>query len=264
MSSDTFNRAIRLREYLKSCGWVESDVILESKGLYLLTHPGHEQRQLQLPSDKRYSDWEELTDRMAEKVAEMTGVETHDIWAAAMPQPTPARRSFNFRHAALCIGVFACTFLAGQRVEAWRNSTPSISISLAGCIDSSASLVLASLAFDVERQDIGKSDALRKFMWTRWRAVQTASAAEEMRRCYLESQSFSEDFDPKGLISDDMHKIEEAVKVVYSHIGATLVPDAPATSPEHQKIVATAYEAAAQAGDRISTRLGNMIQREYF
>ena len=268
MSSDTISRVVMLREFLVGEGWIASDVIRESQGIVLFTHPGHERRQLSLPVDEtRYSDWSDLCDIAVAKVADMTGRTVEEVAAkAALPPHGPkaqGRKRMWRRPAAVVFLVTAVSFAAGMHLRS-SVSGPPISISLAGCIDSNGAATLDNMAHDARAGFADPADRARNFVWTRWRALQAATTAEEMRRCYLEAQSISSGFDPRGLIGEDMRRIEDGVKIVYSSIGATLVPGGEPETEEHRKRVLATYTEASAAGERISVRLGDIVSRWYF
>lgn len=263
MSAINISRIAGLHQLLVSEGWIEDFRIKDTQGLVLFTHPDHERRQLNLPVDhQRYSDWYECCERAATKLAEMTGRDLATIWAAVDKRSRRGRLRRAVREIAVSAVVAAAmTYSAGL---AWNHMTapPPVSITLAGCMDSEGAMAVSRMGYDIHVDLPDDADAMKTFAWVRWRALQAAANVEEMRKCYLEAQSYSHGFDEDLLIGDDMRRIEDGVKIVYSDIGASLVPSARGTEKDRAKAKA-AYFAAEAAGKRISIRLGNIVAKWY-
>lgn len=263
MSAINISRIAGLHQLLVSEGWIEDFRIKDTEGLVLFTHPDHECRQLNLPVDHhRFDDWYECCERAATKLAEMTGRDLAAIWAAVDKRSRRGRLRRAFREAAVSAVIAAVvTYSAGL---AWNRMTapPPVSIALAGCMDSEGAMAVSRIGYDIHVDLPGDDDAMKTFAWVRWRALQAAANVEEMRKCYLEAQSYSHGFDEDGLIGDDMRHIEDGVKTVYSDIGASLVPGAQSSENDRAKAKA-AYVAAEAAGKRISIRLGTIVTKWY-
>jgi hypothetical protein len=253
----------RLREFLVSEGWVLDRRIEESHGQLLLTHPDHKSRQLCIPVDTaRWEDWQEVCERAVEKVAEMTKREQVALWAL-IDGPTRIQRVWIGLRRFAGSAVVACALtVVGMNVWDKANAQPPVSITLAGCMDNQASLAVSRMSYDVRIQFAGNRDKMKDFAWTRLRALQTAANVEEMRKCYLEAQSYGHGFDGDGLIGDDLSRIEQAVTAVYSHIGATLVPGKESTDVDRAAAQET-FRLANTASTRMSIRLGQIVSDWY-
>ncbi|MCV9963555.1 hypothetical protein OIU34_16755 [Pararhizobium sp. BT-229] len=262
MSANNTLRVVRLREFLVSEGWILDRRIEEDQGLLLLTHPDHARRQLTVPVDAtRWDDWHEVCERAVSKVAEMTGRDPSAIWAI-VDGPTRGSRLWKGLRSFAGSAVIASAATVLLLVAWDRMTAPApVSITLAGCMDSEGAKAVTRMGYDIHVQHSG-DDRMKNFAWTRWRALQAAANAEEMRKCYLEAQAYGHGFDDDGLIGEDMRRIEDGVKIVYSDIGASLVPGAAGTEEDRKKAKA-AYLSAEAAVNRISIRLGHIVTKWY-
>jgi hypothetical protein len=263
MSAINISRLAGLHQLLISEGWVEDFRVKDTQGFVLFTHPDHERRQLNLPVDHlRFTDWYESCENAATKLCEMTGRDLATIWAA-VDKGTKRRRWPTAVREMVVAAAVAATVTYGAGL-AWSHMTapPPVSIALAGCMDSEGAMAVTQMGYDIHVDLPGDAEAVKAFAWVRWRALQAAANVEEMRKCYLEAQSYSHGFDEDGLIGDDMRHIEDGVKTVYSDIGASIVPGAKSTRDERLKAKA-AYVAAEAAGKRISIRLGAIVTTWY-
>jgi hypothetical protein len=257
------SRPARLREFLVSEGWVLDRRIEETRGELLLTHPGHPSRQLCIPVDStKWDDWHESCEQAVEKVAEMTNREPTALWAL-IDGSTRGQRVWSALRTFAGSALVACAATV-VALAAWDKATEEapVSITLAGCMDSQASLAVSRMSYDVRIQFAGNRDKMKDFAWTRWRALQAAANVEEMRKCYLEAQSYSHGFDDNGLIGEDLSRIEDGVKTVYSHIGASLVPGNDATDGERAAAQET-FRLSEAAASRMSIRLGKIVSAWY-
>jgi hypothetical protein len=262
MSANNTLLVVRLREFLVSEGWVPDHRISEEKGLLLLTHPSHPNRQLSIPvASTQCDDHLEICERAVSKVAEMTERDPSQIWKI-VDVPTRGKKLkdslLSFTGSAV-IAAAATVLLLG----AWdRMTAPApVSITLAGCMDSEGAKAVTRMGYDIQVKR-SEDDWMKSFAWTRWRALQTAANAEEMRKCYLEAQAYGHGFDNDGLIGEDMRQIEDGVKIVYADIGASLAPGA-TRSDEDKKKAKAAYLSAEAAVNRISIRLGQIVTKWY-
>ncbi|MBY3433359.1 hypothetical protein HFN89_04180 [Rhizobium laguerreae] len=263
MSVNNTSRVVRLREFLVSEGWVLDRRLEETRGEFLLTHPDHPRRQLCIPTDAtRWEDWSESCERAVEKAAEMTNRDSADLWAL-IDGPSRGHRTWRMLRCFAGSAVIACAATVIS-MTVWESATaePPVSVALAGCMDSQGALAVAGMAYDVRIRSAGIGDEMKDVAWTRWRALQAAANIEEMRKCYLEAQSYSHGFDAEGLIGDDLRRIEDGVKTVYAHIGASLVPGNDATDVERSAAQESFRQAEAAAG-RMSIRLGKIVSAWY-
>lgn len=210
----------------------------------------------------RWDDWHEVCERTVEKVAEMTKRQPAELWAL-IDGPTRSQRVWSALRTFVGSAVVACAITV-VGMAAWNKATeePPVSVTLAGCMDNQASLAVSMMSHDVRTQFAGNRDKMKDFAWTRWRALQAAANVEEMRKCYLEAQSYSHSFDDDGLIGEDLSRIEDGVKAVYTHIGATLVPGDDATDGERAAAQET-FRLAEAAATRVSIRLGKIVSSWY-
>jgi hypothetical protein len=263
LSVNSTSHPVRLREFLVSEGWVLDRRIEETHGELLLTHADHPGRQLCIPVDAtRWEDWHESCERAVEKVAEMTKREPSVLWGL-IHGPSRGQRFWSALRSSAGSAVIACAVTV-VAMTAWDKATAEapVSITLAGCMDNQASLAVSMMSYDVRIQFAGNRDKMKDFAWTRWRALQAAANVEEMRKCYLEAQSYSHGFDDEGLLGEDLSRIEDGVKTVYSHIGASLVPGNDATDSE-RAAAQEAFRLAEAAANRMSIRLGKIVSSWY-
>lgn len=263
MSAINISRIAGLHKLLVSEGWIEDFRIKDTEGLVLFTHPDHERRQLSLPVDHlRYEDWYECCERAATKLAEMTGRDITAIWLAV--DKKTGRRRLHRAVREVTVSAFVAAAVTYSAGLAWTHMTapPPVSITLAGCMDSEGAMAIMRMGYDIHFDPPADADAMQTFAWIRWRALQAATNVEEMRRCYLEAQSYSHGFDEDGLIGEDMRHIEDGVKSIYTDIGASLAPGAKGKDDDRVKANA-AYLAAEAAGERISLRLADIVKRWY-
>jgi hypothetical protein len=240
--------------------------MVSTRGLELLTHTAHPGRQLSIPVDLRYDDWEELCDRMLEKVAEMTGRDNRylarsvfDPVGGSSTKAPPYR--LGLRRAGQILVLLVSLGAAAYAGYVLRAPAP-ISISLAGCMDRNAARSVGMMAYDAHARFTGEVDGVNNFLWTRHRALQAATYAEEMRRCYLEAQLMSQDFDHGGRIAADMDRIDTSIRSIYTGIGASLLPGAKADGS--REAAEANFRSAEDAATRISTRLGQLVGDMYF
>nr|WP_250807763.1 hypothetical protein [Neorhizobium tomejilense] len=265
MSSDSIHKIARLRQFLVAEGWVVSDVIRAQQGLELLTHPDHDRRQLSLPIDERYDDWEEACDRALEKVAQMTDRDARQLADAVYsPRRAEPQGRTRTKDIVVAVAVAVAAFYGGLRyADAIHRGEP-IPMSLLGCMDRNAARAVGMMSHDAYARFSDVSKGMNNFLWTRQRALQAATYAEEMRRCYLEAQMAVEGFDANRLISRDMDMIDAAVTTIYGDIGASLIPGADVSRKGSMAKTDASFRNAENAANRISSRLGTIVAEAYF
>jgi hypothetical protein len=259
MSLNNTKIVVRLRKLLVAEGWIIDRQIEDDQELLLMTHSDYPVRQLVIPTNTdRWDDWHELCQRAVEKLAQITGRDRASLWALVDVSPLYVKVYRVAKSSAPAAIVGSVLTVLAMSAWTWVTAPAPISVSLAGCIDSEGNKAVLEMAQDVGLALAESGDLTGDGTSTRSRALRATASAEEMRKCYLEAQIYSDGFDGDRAISDDISRIEDAIKVVYPGVGVSFVTDSRAQDLGGES-ARLAFTSAKAAGRRVSVRLGRMI-----
>jgi hypothetical protein len=260
MTENSISKIEGVKAFLEREGWTVELADINTSGLYLFSHPDFEGCVLSLPSDpERFPDWEKMCEATLDRYAALLVKEKAEI--AGSNHLIVSEPSKTKRVRAGDVIAFVLAFLVTGLL--WNQVRPSSGLSAAhaGCMDQTSSLVVEYLAYDAYHSVLSPEELRADFAFMRYRAMQTAALAEEMRGCYLQAQQLNPTFDRNGSIGREVSQIEESVKTVYANIGFSLEGKA---SPSATTTTSIAYVKASSSSKRISQRLSQIISDHYF